>query len=147
MIDVTYRRDAIETDVAGRLADTLLATLLRWEGAPDTDAARSLAWAFTHAIDDLRVAGDPDGGPHVRVGVTTPAGALDDTRRAGLVAEVTADVLNALGLPNGWDHARRVWVQLHEIADGSWGAAGCIWRFPDIVRFVSTGHAPTAVAP
>lgn len=147
MIDLTYQRDVIDADVVSRLADTLLATLLRWEGAPDNDAARSLAWAFTNGIDELRVAGDPDGGPYLRVSVTTPEGALDDIRRAGLVAEVTDDVLAALGLPNDWDHARRVWVQLHEIADGSWGAAGSIWRFSDIARFVTTGQAPMAVAP
>jgi phenylpyruvate tautomerase PptA (4-oxalocrotonate tautomerase family) len=146
MIDITYRRDAVDPDVIARLADTLLATLLRWEGAPDNDAARSLAWAFTHAVDDLRVATDPDGGPHLRIGVTTPDGALDDPRRAGLIHEVTAQVLAAIGLPCTWEHAQRVWVQLHEIADGSWGAAGAVWRFDDIARFVTTGEPPVGVA-
>jgi phenylpyruvate tautomerase PptA (4-oxalocrotonate tautomerase family) len=146
MIDITYRRDDLSPDVVARLADTLLATLLSWERAPDNDASRSLAWAFTHAVEDLRVAGDPDGGPYVRVSVTTPEGALDDPRRGGLVDEVTAEVLAAIGAPYTWEHANRVWVQLHEIAEGSWGAAGRIWRIADIAHFVTTGEPPMATA-
>ena len=147
MIDITYRRETLDADTARRLADTLLATLLRWEGAPDNEAARSLAWAFTHAVDDVRVAGDPDGEPYVRIGVTTPEGALDDDRRAGLIEEVTADVVRAIGLPNTYDNAFRVWVQTHEIADGSWGAAGRVWRFADVAHFVTTGHPPHPRSP
>jgi phenylpyruvate tautomerase PptA (4-oxalocrotonate tautomerase family) len=142
MIDITFRRDTIDTETTGRLADTLLATLLRWEGAPDNEAARSLAWAFIHAVDDVRVAGDPDGDPYVRIGVTTPEGALDDERRAGLVEEVTADVLRVLGLTNDFDNAFRVWVHIHEIDDGNWGAAGRIWRFTDVAHYVTTGEPP-----
>ena len=33
-------------------------------------------------------------------------------------------------------NAFRVWVILSEVAEGSWGAEGRIWRFADIVDFV-----------
>ena len=137
MIDITLRKDSLDAATTTRLADDLLATLLRWEGAPNNDAARSLAWAFVNAVDDLRVANSPSGKPHFRIAVTTPQGALDDTRRAGLVAEVTELVLLAAGEPNTPENAFRVWVQLHEIDEGSWGAAGTIWHFSDIINFVS----------
>jgi phenylpyruvate tautomerase PptA (4-oxalocrotonate tautomerase family) len=137
MIDITLRKGSLDDATTSRLADDLLSTLLRWEGAPDNEHSRSLAWAFVNAIDDVRVASSPSGKPHFRIAVTTPQGALDDARRAGLVAEVTELVLRAAGEPNTPENAFRVWVQLHEIDEGSWGAAGTIWRFADIIHFVS----------
>lgn len=89
-----------------------------------------------HSAEEIVVASSPSGRAHYRVAVTTPQGALDDRRRAGLVADVTALVLAAEGSNNTPENAFRVWVQLHEIAEGSWGAEGRIWRFCDIVDFV-----------
>lgn len=136
MIDLTLPRDALPITVRDRLVDDLLATLLRWERAPDNTRSKSLAWAFVHVADSVIVASSPSGLPHYRVQVTTPQGALDDERRAGLVADVTELVLRAEGSPVTAEHAFRVWVLLDEIAEGSWGAEGRIWRFRDIARFV-----------
>lgn len=139
MIDITLRRGTLDERSSAHLADELLSALLRWEGAPDNDEARSLAWAFVNDVDDIRVASSPSGRPHVRIGVTTPQGALDDARRAGLIAEVTRIVLAAAGEDDTPENAFRVWVQLHEIDDGCWGAAGRVWRFDDIAAFVIGG--------
>ena len=136
MIDLTLPRDALPIIARDRLVDDLLATLLRWERAPDNARSKSLAWAFVHVADSVIVASSPSGLPHYRVQVTTPQGALDDERRAGLVADVTELVLRAEGSPVTAEHAFRVWVLLDEIAEGSWGAEGRIWRFRDIARFV-----------
>jgi phenylpyruvate tautomerase PptA (4-oxalocrotonate tautomerase family) len=136
MIDLTLPRGALADDDRDRLVDDLLATLLRWERAPDNARSRSLAWAFVHVADSLVVASSPSGLPHYRVGVTTPQGALDDDRRAGLVADVTELVLRAEGSPVTPESAFRVWVLLSEVSEGSWGAEGRIWRFRDIVDFV-----------
>jgi phenylpyruvate tautomerase PptA (4-oxalocrotonate tautomerase family) len=136
MIDFTLPCDALSTNVRDRLVDDLLATLLRWERAPDNARSKSLAWAFVLVADSVIVASSPSGLPHYRVRVTTPQGALDDERRAGLVADVTELVLRAEGSPVTAEHAFRVWVLLDEIADGSWGAEGRIWRFRDVATFV-----------
>ena len=137
MIDLTLPKDALDREALGDLVDELLTTLLRWEGAPPNDRSRSLAWAFVHRAEAVTAAYSPSGRPHYRVGVRTPAGALDDEGRAGLVAEVTELVLRAEGSPVTTDNAFRVWVILDEVPDGQWGAEGRIWRFADIVDFVA----------
>jgi phenylpyruvate tautomerase PptA (4-oxalocrotonate tautomerase family) len=136
MIDLTLPQDALADDVRARLVDDLLATLLHWEGAPDNERSRSLAWAFVHEVKSVTVASSPTSGHHYRVGVRTPQGALDDRRRAGLIADVTELVLKAEGSPCTPENAFRVWVILDEVAEGSWGAAGTVWRFQDIASFV-----------
>jgi phenylpyruvate tautomerase PptA (4-oxalocrotonate tautomerase family) len=136
MIDLTLAPHALDDHARSWLVEELLTTLLRWEGAPDNEHSKSLAWAFVHVADAITVASSPSGLPHYRVGIRTPQGALDDERRAGLVAEVTKLVLKAEGSPNDPDNAFRVWVILDEVAEGSWGAAGRIWRFRDIAEFV-----------
>ena len=136
MIDLTLPKGALAAPTRARLVDDLLAALLRWEGAPDNERSKSLAWAFVHIADSVTAASSPSGRPHYRVELRTPHGALDDTRRAGLVAEVTELVLRAEGSPMTPPNAFRVWVILSEVAEGSWGAEGRIWRFADIVDFV-----------
>jgi phenylpyruvate tautomerase PptA (4-oxalocrotonate tautomerase family) len=136
MIDLTLPADALSAPTRARLVDDLLATLLRWEGAPDNARSRSLAWDFVHIADAVTAASSPSGRPHYRVELRTPQGALDDVRRAGLVADVTELVLRAEGSPTTPPNAFRVWVILSEVAEGCWGAEGRIWRFADIVDFV-----------
>jgi phenylpyruvate tautomerase PptA (4-oxalocrotonate tautomerase family) len=135
MIDLTLPPDSLDDATTAQLVDDLLRTLLRWENAPDNERSRSLAWAFTHTAV-ITIAGSPAGLPHYRVEVTTPQGALDDQRRAGLVADVTELVLRADGSLPTEANALRVWVLLHEVDEGSWGAAGRIWRLRDIATFV-----------
>jgi len=138
MIDLTLPPGALDTAARSWLVDELLSALLRWEGAPDNERSRALAWAFVSEADAVTVAAHPASSalPRYRVGVRTPAGALDDPRRAGLVQEVTELVLRAEGSRNTPEHAARVWVILDEVAEGSWGAGGRIWRLADIAGFV-----------
>jgi phenylpyruvate tautomerase PptA (4-oxalocrotonate tautomerase family) len=136
MIDLTLPAGALSAVTRARLVDDLLAVLLRWEGAPDNVRSKSLAWAFVNVADTVTAASSPSGRPHYRVELRTPHGALDDVRRAGLVAEVTEVVLRAEGSPMTPPNAFRVWVILSEVAEGSWGAGGRIWGFADIVDFV-----------
>lgn len=64
-----------------------------------------------------------------------PEGQFDDDRRAAMVAAVTEAVLDA----EQGAHARdpfRVWVMMHEIPDGDWGAVGRVYRLRDIAGHV-----------
>lgn len=119
--------DLGRTTIQGDLARTLL----KWEGAPDNDFFRAQAWTYLHELPTGAQTTAGDAEPRFRVDVTVPAGALDDKRKAGLVEEVTGVVLEAAGL--GADQALRIWVLIHEQADGTWGAGGQIFRYADLV--------------
>lgn len=125
-------------DEAGEqaLLATLTDTLIRWEGAdPAKQRVRSLAWVFVHRGTDVYVAGKPATAPHDRVRVSVPQGQFNDERRAGMIADVTAAILDAEGGRFERDPGR-VWVFPIEVPDGTWGAAGTVWRLRDIAGFV-----------
>ncbi|MFD4637090.1 4-oxalocrotonate tautomerase family protein [Lentzea sp. NPDC058436] len=118
------------TAPAGSLTDTgrrtvqrdLAAIALKWEGLPDTEFIRSLAWAYLHELPAGAQTTAADDLPRFRVDVRVQAGALSDQRRDGLVREATAVVLKAAGLDIA--DAARVWVLIHEQAVRTWGAGG-----------------------
>ncbi|MDX8142763.1 tautomerase family protein [Lentzea sp. BCCO 10_0061] len=126
------------TAPAGSLTDAgrksvqrdLAALLLKWEGAPDNEFFRSVAWTYLHELPAGAQTTAQDDAPRFRVDVRVPVGALSDRRKAGLVQEATALVLEAAGL--GEADALRVWVLIHEQPEGTWGAGGQIVKFADL---------------
>ena len=48
-LDLTIPAEALSDGDQQELARELGATLLRWEGAPDTEFFRSITWAHVHA--------------------------------------------------------------------------------------------------
>ncbi|MDX3523055.1 tautomerase family protein [Streptomyces scabiei] len=109
----------------------LAAALLRWERAPDLPFFRAQAWSYLIELPEGAQTTAEDDEPRFLVEVTVPQGALDDERRAGLVAEATTTVLDAAGLSQ--DHAMRVWVLVNDQPEGTWGAGGNVIRFADLV--------------
>ena len=71
---------------------------------------------------------EPDARAHLMDDVTTPEGALSDRRRAELVSNATRLIREAAGIAED-DTLQRVWVLMHEVTDGQWGAGGEIMRF------------------
>jgi phenylpyruvate tautomerase PptA (4-oxalocrotonate tautomerase family) len=134
MIDVTYPEGAIDPEAREKLVEDLTTALLRAERAPDTDFFRSVTWVYLHELPThaVNASGRPVSEPNFRVEVTTPEGALSDRRRAEMVEAGTAAVLDAAGL--GQEHGMRVWVLMREIAEGSWGAAGQVVQFKQLVE-------------
>jgi hypothetical protein len=68
------------------------------------------------------------------VRVSVPQGQFNDERRAGMIADVTAAILDAEGgrfERNPW----RVLVFPIDVPDGTWDAAGTVWRLRDIAGF------------
>jgi phenylpyruvate tautomerase PptA (4-oxalocrotonate tautomerase family) len=130
-LDLTIPADVLSDESKQELPREMGAALLRWEGAPDTAFFRSITWAHLRELPAEAIQ-TPDGvaEPHAVVDVTVPDGALSERRKAGLVEEMTKLVLEATGW--GDDAGIRVWVLVHEIPEGSWGAAGQIVRFEQL---------------
>jgi phenylpyruvate tautomerase PptA (4-oxalocrotonate tautomerase family) len=130
-LDLTIPAESLTEDARQELARELGATLLRWEGAPNTEFFRSITWAHVRALpaDEIQT---PDGAaePHAVVDITVPSGALSERRKAGLVEDATKLVLDATGW--GEDGGVRVWILIHEVPDGNWGAAGQVVRFEQL---------------
>ncbi len=105
--------------------------------------ARAIAWVFVHRTDTY-VAGSPVEAPHYKFVVSIPEGQIDEV----FIPAVDADVLRVVAEAEGgrWPHPeRRVWVFVHEIADGTWGAAGRPMHLEQIVDFVAPGWGRAAV--
>ena len=132
VFEITYPEGALEPAARAKLLDDLTTALLRAERAPDTDFFRSVTWAYAHELPAGAVlaAGRPVEKPTFKIDVTTPEGALSDRRREELVVEATRLVREAAGI--GEEDALRIFVLMHEVAEGSWGAAGHVIRFEQL---------------
>lgn len=117
----------------------LARVLLRWEKAPDTAFFRAQAWSYLIELPEGAQTTAEDDLPRFLVEVTVPQGALSERRKNGLVEEATQVVLKAAGL--GASEALRVWVLIHEQADGTWGAGGSVIRFADLKALAGSGGA------
>lgn len=131
MIRLTVPSGALTEEGRGTVRRDLARVLLRWEGAPDKAFFRAQAWSYLVELPAGAQTTAEDDAPRFLVEVTVPQGALSERRKAGLVEEATRTVLGAAGLsPN---EAPRVWVLVHEQADGTWGAGGSVVRYADLV--------------
>ena len=131
MLELTYPEGALQPDARSRLVEELGATLVRWEGAPDTEFFRQVTWVY---LDErpawaINRSGAPAEPPIFRLAATVPAGALSDRRKAGFIEETTRLILEAEGRDGD---TQRVWVLVHEIPDGNWGALGQVVRFEQL---------------
>jgi phenylpyruvate tautomerase PptA (4-oxalocrotonate tautomerase family) len=145
IFEVTYPEGALAPEARSKLMDDLTTALLHAERAPDTDFFRSVTWSYVHELPagSVHAAGQPVAEPTFKVDVTTPQGALSDRRREELVAEATRIVREAAGIEEAG--ALRVWVLMHEVAEGSWGAGGQVVRFEQL-REIAKSQRETAVA-
>src|SRR5215217_4711787 len=137
MIDVTLPEDALTDEQRSALADRLTTTILKWEGAADIPFSRQITLVYfdERRAGSIYVAGELAADPRYRVLVTIPEGSItDDERKAGLVEEITRDVLEFDGGAGGDAAAMRVWVFIHEVPDGHWAGAGRVFRLRDIVK-------------
>jgi phenylpyruvate tautomerase PptA (4-oxalocrotonate tautomerase family) len=131
VFELTYPEGALEPDARAQLLDDLTTALLRAERAPETQFFRDITWSYVHELPagSVLAAGRPvDQRPTFKLDVTTPEGALSDRRRAELVGAATKLISEAAGIAKD-DTLQRVWVLMHEVTDGQWGAGGEVIRF------------------
>ena len=140
MIDVYIPEGALASDAEAQLMEELTDTLIRHEGLdPDNPRVRDVTWIFVHRPAAVYRAGAVAPAPIYRIVPTVPEGQYTDAARAGLIADVTAAVARAEGVPIA-TIAARVWVFPSEIDDGCWGSRGVVRRLPDIMDYF--GGAP-----
>ena len=131
-IDLTFSAGALSDEARRELPRELAAAMLRWEGAPDTEFFHSITWTHVHELPAEAVFtadGQAEQSQFV-VDATVPAGALSDRRKGGLVEEFSKLIRDAAGLTEA--DGVRVWVLIHEVPEGNWGAAGQIVRFEEL---------------
>ncbi|MFI6011110.1 4-oxalocrotonate tautomerase family protein [Streptomyces sp. NPDC051243] len=139
MIRLTVPPGSLTEEGRSTVQRDLAAVLLRWEGAPGTAFFRAQAWSCLVELPEGALTTAEDEAPRFLVEVTVPQGALSERRKAGLVEEATKTVLGAAGLPS--EEALRVWVLVHEQADGTWGAGGSVIRYADLVALAKGQRA------
>ena len=135
IFELTYPQGALTPEAREDLVEELTTVLLRAERAPDTEFFRSITWSYVHELPEgsVNAAGKPVSEPTFKVEVTTPEGALSDRRREELVAEATRAIREAAEIPEE-QALTRVWVLMHEVAEGSWSAGGQVIKFKQLTE-------------
>ena len=137
MMNLTYPEGTFTPEQRAEVAESLTTALLRAERAPDTDFFRGITWLYVHEMPtgSVLAAAQPVDKPTIRLDVTTPEGALSERRRQEMVGEATRILREASGL--GEEDALRIWVLLHEVPEGQWGAGGQIVQYQQLVALAS----------
>lgn len=140
MIDACIPEGALQPEAEAQLMRSLADILIRLEGFdPKNEVARASTWTFLHR-PKVFVAGTAPAKPRYRFIVTVPEGQYDDSRRAGVVKEMTEAV--ALAEQGTFEEvSQRVWVFPLEIPDGQWGGRGAIRYTPDIVARIAASKS------
>ncbi len=130
MMNLTYPQGTFTDEQRDELAEKLTTALLRAERAPDTEFFRNITWLYAHEMPagSVLAAGKPVDKPILRLEVTTPEGALSERRRAEMVSAATEILREATDIP-AEEALARIWVLMHEIPEGQWGAGGEIVYF------------------
>ena len=145
-IDLTFSAGALSDNAKQELPKALAEAMMRWEGAPDSEFFRSITWTHVHELPAEAVF-TADGQAELSqfvVDATVPAGALSERRKGGLVEEFSKLIRDAAGLTEA--DGVRVWVLIHEVPEGNWGAAGQIVRFEEL-RAAAKAEREKAGAP
>ena len=132
IFELTYPEGALEPDARATLLDELTTAILKAERSPGSDFFRGVTWGYVNELPagSVVAGGKPVEKPTFRVDLTTPEGALSDRRREEFVVEASRLVREAAGIPE--DEGLRVFVLMHEVPEGSWGAAGQVVRFQQL---------------
>jgi phenylpyruvate tautomerase PptA (4-oxalocrotonate tautomerase family) len=115
------------------LARELAQTIMRWEKVPQIPFFTDNTAGFIHELEPEALSTAGGSSNHVRVQVTTNAGALDREQQLGLVKDITVLVAKAAGDPT---LEERTWVALSEAVPGGWGIAGHAYTNEEIVQHV-----------
>ncbi|WP_176473180.1 hypothetical protein [Sphingomonas lenta] len=155
MCDIFIPAGALEPEAERKLVARVSELLVEHEMRrivdlmPDPDSikasaerANSIAWMFVHRTETY-VAGQPVAEPHYKFEITIPEGMIDDR----FAPAINRDIFAAVKEAEGGKHKhlpRRVWIHIHELRDGCWGAGDRTMHFENIVDYVAPGLAAQA---
>lgn len=143
LVRITYPRGALTPAHKRQLAAALTEVVLEVEVDAATDAGRMVTVVHFNeaAADDWAVAGElrstAAGAPnHFIVDLVVLEGLLAGARRSDAHRRVTAAFQQVLGdadplLP------LRVWVLVHDVREGGWGAGGVTVSALDVAQFIN----------
>ena len=142
LVRLTYPRAAVTAAQKRQLAASLTEIVLDAEVDVATESGRAVTVIHFNEVaeDDWAVAGElrsearsrPD---HFIVDVIVLQGLLEGERRAAVHRRITEAFQHALG--NDPMLPLRVWVLVHEVREGSWGAAGTTVSALDVALFIN----------
>jgi len=143
VVRVTYPRGALTPAHKRHIAAALTDIVLDAEVDTITEAGKMVTVIhFLEAgADDWAVAGElrsaATAGPdHFIVDVVVLEGLLDARRRTTVHERVTAAFRAAFGEGGDPLLAFRVWVLIHDVREGSWGAGGRTVSALDVAQFI-----------
>ena len=133
LMELSYQEGAISPATRDQLVETLTTSLLKAEGAPNTEFFRGVTWVLVNERPaELVYAGDRPGVGVVKLEVVTPEGALDDDRREQMIKAGTAAIREAFKVAD--EDALKVWVLCRDVVDGGWGAGGEVIHYEQLVE-------------
>ncbi|WP_040808904.1 tautomerase family protein [Nocardia concava] len=124
MLDVYIPEGTFTPDREAALMNRITEILIRHEGFdPDDPVTRSVSWVFLHRPAAVYVGGELADAPRYKVVPSVPEGQLDEAKRAGVIRDVTAAILDAEA--GAWPRdPGRIWVFPTNIPEGHWGGFG-----------------------
>lgn len=144
VVRLTYPRGALAPAHKRQLAAALTEIVLDAEVDAVTDTGRMVTVIHFNevAAEDWAVAGElrsaATGGPdHFIVDVVVLEGLLEGARRSAVHRRVTEAFQKAFGREGDPTLPMRVWVLVHEVREGSWGAAGGTVSALDVAQFIN----------
>jgi phenylpyruvate tautomerase PptA (4-oxalocrotonate tautomerase family) len=144
VVRLTYPRGALAPAHKRQLAAALTDIVLEEEVDAVTDSGRMVTVIHFNevAAEDWAVAGElrsaaPGGPDHFVVDVTVLEGLLEGGRRNAVHRRVTEAFQKVLGKDGDPMLPMRVWVLVHEVREGSWGAAGGTVSALDVAQFIN----------
>ena len=144
LVRLTYPRGALTTAQKGHIAEALTEIVLDAEVDAVTEPGRLVTVIHFHevAADDWAVAGElrsaaanpPD---HFIVDVVVLEGLLEGARRTAVHRRVTDAFQQAFAGAANPMLPFRVWVLVHDVREGGWGAGGGTVSALDVAQFIN----------
>lgn len=132
LIQVTAPKNTLKKSEQDALMSRISNAVLKAENAPVNDpGAQSLVWAYydEKPKSAIYVGGENLEAPPLRIAVTTPHGALEESSRESLVSEIGEIVDDIVGT---FEDRLNHWAMLYEIDEGSWAGGGQIFPLAGI---------------
>jgi phenylpyruvate tautomerase PptA (4-oxalocrotonate tautomerase family) len=126
-INLTLRRGALRKEVQQAMMARLTEVLMWWEKVPDTPKARGIMKGWIYEVDpdaDFSAGKSDHDKPFYFLEIKIPINRLDVLAKSGLIRDFTKVVLEAEGVENNQENARRVWITIDEIEREDWGIGG-----------------------